>query len=69
MLSSPDKLDPNHVNSSVEAFFHVASKSDESSIFYQRDIPFLMDISMRMSQFGLALDLGRRLVHFTFLVA
>ncbi len=60
MLSSPGKLDLNHVNYSVEAFSHIASKSDASSIYYHRDISFLMDISMRMSQFGLALDLGMR---------
>mmetsp|Transcript_4757 Transcript_4757/g.9803 ORF Transcript_4757/g.9803 Transcript_4757/m.9803 type:complete len:896 (-) Transcript_4757:78-2765(-) len=62
MLSSPEKLDLNNVNSSVEAFFHVASKSDESSNFYHRDISFLMDISMRMSQFGLALDLANEIL-------
>ncbi|KAL7464072.1 hypothetical protein ACHAXS_004408 [Conticribra weissflogii] len=62
MLSSPGKLDLNHVNYSVEAFSHIASKSDASSIYYHRDISFLMDISMRMSQFGLALDLANEIL-------
>ena len=39
-------------------FYHIASPSDRRSVFYHRDLPFLMDTSIKISQFGLALELG-----------
>lgn len=41
-----------------ESFLHISSRNDENSILYHRDLPFLMDISTKMSEFGLALDIG-----------
>ena len=41
-----------------EGFFHIASRDDPSSRLYFRDLPFLLDIGMRMQEFGLALNLG-----------
>lgn len=63
ILSSPDETDPHVISNNVSNFFHIASKSDESCIHYHRDLIFLMEVSMNMSEFGLALDLGKFLSH------
>lgn len=44
-----------------EAFIHIASRDSDSSILYYRDLPFLMDASTKMSEFGLALEIGKSL--------
>ena len=41
-----------------QRFFHIASRDDRNSLLYHRDLPFLMDISVKVSEFGLALSLG-----------
>lgn len=44
-----------------EDFIHIASRDSDSSILYYRDLPFLMDTSTKMSEFGLALEIGKSL--------
>lgn len=45
-----------------EGFFHIASRGDPSSRLYFRDLPFLLDIGMRMEEFGLALNLANEII-------
>ena len=45
-----------------ERFLHIASRDDESSTLYHRDLPFLMDTSTKMSEFGLVLDIANEIV-------
>lgn len=50
-----------HTNKNREDFIHIASRDSDSSILYYRDLPFLMDASTNMSEFGLALEIGKSL--------
>ncbi|KAL7550964.1 hypothetical protein ACHAWF_014168 [Thalassiosira exigua] len=43
-------------------FFHIASRDDPSSLLYHRDLPFLMHVSVAISEFGLALSLANEIV-------
>ena len=65
MLCSPDDADPAMLDKHHGSFFHIASRDDPDSHLYHRDLPFLMDISVKMSEFGLTLSLGEcRDAHF-----
>mmetsp|Transcript_3428 Transcript_3428/g.7152 ORF Transcript_3428/g.7152 Transcript_3428/m.7152 type:complete len:1382 (+) Transcript_3428:267-4412(+) len=59
MLSSQENTDEDWKR---ECFLHIASRDDESSILYHRDLPFLMDTCTKMSEFGLALDIANEIV-------
>ena len=69
MLSSQDETE-NEDDESLnrESFLHIASRDADSSILYYRDLPFLMDVSMKMSEFGLALEIGESSVLFVILL-
>lgn len=58
MLCSFNQEDPSIGEYYRRCFFHVASRDDPSSGHYYRDLPFLMDCSVKMSEFGLTLSLG-----------
>lgn len=62
MLSSPEETTNADEVWKKEYFYHIASREDESSILYHRDLPFLMDTSTTMSEFGLALDIANEIV-------
>jgi hypothetical protein len=59
MLCSFNDDDPSIEESHRRGFFHIASRDDPSSEYYNRDLPFLMDCSARISEFGLTLSLGK----------
>ena len=58
MLCSFNQDDSYIRESYRRSFFHVASRDDLSSEHYYRDLPFLMDSSVKISEFGLTLSLG-----------
>ncbi len=62
MLSSQEDTENEDEELNRECFLHIASRDDESSILYHRDLPFLMDTSTKMSEFGLALDIANEIV-------
>ena len=45
-----------------ECFLHIASREEDSSVLYHRDLPFLLDTSVKMSEFSLALDIANEIV-------
>ena len=59
MLCSFVESNDDKSEESVHSFYHVASTSDNFSSLYHRDLPFLLDISTRMSEYNLALDIGK----------
>lgn len=58
MLCSFSQENPSIGEYYRRCFFHIASRDDPSSEHYYRDLPFLMDCSVKMSEFGLTLSLG-----------
>jgi hypothetical protein len=44
---------------SILSFRRVASASDAYSSLYHRDLPFLLDASIQISEYNLALDIGK----------
>lgn len=58
MYSSIERNDGTSEDS-VEKFYQIASASQEFSSFYWRDLPFLLDMSIKISQYELALDIGK----------
>lgn len=62
MLLSQDDTTNTDEGWKREHFLHIASREDESNILYHRDLPFLMDISTKMSEFGLALEISNEIV-------
>lgn len=59
MLSSTVESNHENMEDSILSFYHVASASDECSTLYHRDLPFLLELSIKMSEYDLALDIGR----------
>jgi hypothetical protein len=59
MLCSLDDGDPSIAEAHRQSFLHIATRNDQISYHYCRDLPFLMDCSMKSSEFGLALNLGK----------
>lgn len=53
-----EAADPMLLETNRQSFFHIASRDNTRSPTYHRDLPFLMDASVRLSEFRLALDLG-----------
>jgi len=68
MLSSPNEADPAIAEMYRQSFFHIASRDDTSSHLYYRDLPFLMDVSVKMAEFGLTLSLGKS-IHSTMITS
>lgn len=62
MLSSQENTNNANEDVKKECFLHIASRDDECSILYHRDLPFLMDTSTEMSEFSLALDIANEIV-------
>jgi hypothetical protein len=58
MLCSLKDVDPSFGETHRRSFFHIASRDHPSSEQYHRDLAILMDCSVKMSEFGLALSLG-----------
>ena len=58
MLCSFNQDDPYIGESYRQSFLHVASRDDPSSEHYYRNLPYLMECSVKMSEFGLTLSLG-----------
>lgn len=42
---------------SMKKFYQIAS--DDSRSLYNRDLPFLLDTSIKMSEYDLAIDIGK----------
>ncbi|KAL9179568.1 hypothetical protein ACHAXT_008858 [Thalassiosira profunda] len=61
-LCAPDETDTETEEANREAFYHVASRDGQRSLLYRRDLPFLMDVSVKMSEFGLTLDLADEII-------
>ena len=66
MLCSPDEGNPELADKYRQSFFHIASRDDQYSHLYHRDLPFLMNISVQMSEFALTLSLGKETCSFVF---
>lgn len=62
MLSSQENTKEAGEDWKRKCFLHIASRDDESSILYHRDLPFLMDTSTKMSEYSLALDIANEIV-------
>jgi hypothetical protein len=58
MLCSLDEGHPSITDVQRRSFLHIATRNDQISYHYCRDLPFLMDCSMKISEFGLTLSLG-----------
>ena len=58
MLCSSVESNDEHSDASCANFYHIASASDKYSSLYHRDLPFLLDISIKMAEYNLALDIG-----------
>lgn len=41
------------------SFHRVASASEDFSSMYTRDLPFLLEMSIKISEYTLALDIGK----------
>jgi len=65
MLSSQEYTNKADEDWKKKCFLYIASRDNESSILYHRDLPFLMDISTKMSEFGIALDIANEIVKST----
>jgi hypothetical protein len=59
MLSSSVESHDEKSEDSIASFHQIASASNEFSSLYHRDLPFLLDISIRMLQYELALEIGK----------
>ena len=61
LCSPPDDVATDHAITETyrQSFFRIASRDDTGSLLYHRDLTFLMDISVQMSEFGLKLSLGK----------
>jgi len=65
MLCSPESgaaADRTIAQTYRQSFFRIASRENASSLFYHRNLPFLMDISVQISEFGLALSLANEII-------
>ena len=58
MLCSSVESNDEHSDASCANFYHIASASDKYSSLYHRDLPFLLDISIKIAEYNLALDIG-----------
>jgi hypothetical protein len=58
MLCSLDEGHPSITDAHRRSFLNIATRNDQISYHYCRDLPFLMDCSMKISEFGLTLSLG-----------
>lgn len=59
MLCSSVESHDKKSEDSIACFLQIASASDEYSSLYHRDLPFLLGISIKMSQYNLALEIGK----------
>ena len=68
MLCSSVESNDEHSDASSANFYHIASASDEHSSLFHRDLPFLLDISIKMAEYNLALDIGETELSYVFYV-
>ncbi|KAL7511838.1 hypothetical protein ACHAXN_008783 [Cyclotella atomus] len=62
MLCSSVESHDKKSEDSIACFLQIASASDEYSSLYHRDLPFLLDISIKMSQYNLALEIAKEMM-------
>ncbi|KAL3826746.1 hypothetical protein ACHAXA_009355 [Cyclostephanos tholiformis] len=61
ILCSLEEGDPSLSDDHRRSFLHVATCNNQISYHYCRDLPFLMDCCMKISEFGLAISLAHEI--------